>query len=221
MLLAYLLAVFYAQKEGVKEGFSKHFVQSVSFWLILSGIIGARLFYILCNIHIYKDSPLQMLYLHEGGLSFFGGFAAGILLFSAFMKKEEVNFWRGADVFSPSLPLAESVARVGCFFAGCCHGRSTEFVFGVKFPSLPYKVHPLQLYISVESFLLFLFLLLFKRYKRMEGQTFLTYIFLHSFARFLMDFLRDEQRMWGLTTSQYICLILPPLFLSLRRWKGA
>lgn len=210
--MAFILAVLYAEKEGRKEGFSPEFIQNMGIWGIFSGLCGARLLYVLCNIEYYKIHPLRIFYIHEGGLIFFGGFLAGVIILLFLLKRKKVSFWKFADISAPSLSLGEGVARIGCFLAGCCYGRSTDSIFGVKFPHLLQKVHPLQLYISAESFALFIILFFLKRYKKMEGQMFLTYIFLHCFARFFLDFLRDEPRFYGLTHSQYLSIVLPPIF---------
>ena len=100
-------------------------------------------------------------------------------------------------------------AGIGCFLAGCCYGIPYNGVFSVQFPFLPERVLPVQLFEAViEFFLCALFIIL--SLKRKTGLTEL-YILFYAPFRFLLEFLRGDEirgKLWILSTSQWISLLL-------------
>jgi phosphatidylglycerol:prolipoprotein diacylglycerol transferase len=100
------------------------------------------------------------------------------------------KMWEGGLVF----------ARVGCFLAGCCYGRPTALPWGVTFTDpdslgpLHVCIHPTQIYEAAGGLLLFCFLLRLAGRKRFDGQIFWNLLLLYSAGRFLVEFVRDDER---------------------------
>ncbi len=91
-------------------------IDSLFFGLIISGIIGARLYHIFDYFEFYRRQPLQILNLKAGGLGIYGALIAGLIFIYHFSKKNQLDFFKITDLIAPYLPLAQSISRLGNFF---------------------------------------------------------------------------------------------------------
>lgn len=107
---------------GPKRAVNPQLARDFCFWMILAGLIGSRLAYIIFHWSEF-NSPLEILAYWRGGLMFQGGVAGALLLSPIFLKRYQLNFWPTADVLAPSLALGQAFGRIGCLGAGCCFGR--------------------------------------------------------------------------------------------------
>lgn len=151
-----------------------------------------------------------------------GGFPATVYFIHKFCPKLRGNALFYFDLLLPGLVLAHAFGRLGCFFGGCCFGGPTDSVFGVIFPkgsaaahlypaldgrSLP--VLPTQLFEAVFEGLLFIVMIVF--YKKLRGRFLETFSFSYGVFRFILEFLRGDDRganILFLTPSQWMSLIL-------------
>ncbi len=198
---------------------------------VLGGVIGGRLFYVVLNWSVYVAHPWESVALWHGGLVFYGGFAGGVLGTVWFLRRRLAaqppgavgSFLRVIDLLMPSLALAQSIGRLGCFFNGCCYGRPTDAVWGMPFPQLPGLRYPTQLLESLAT--LALFVVLYGVQRRLMRRTppaapgVLTglYCILYGLMRFGIEFLRGDNPPWwlSLTISQWIGVVLVPLGAAL------
>ncbi len=209
--LGFIVALTLAGREAGRSGkIEPAKILDLGFYLLLSGIIGARITYVLLNIKEYLSNPLEIFMLSHGGLIFYGGFVCSILTAAFFLKKWKISFWRAADLLSPYLALGHSIGRIGCFLNGCCYGKDTSLPLGMKFPELSGPVHPTQLYSSLALLFIFLVLRFLQPRFTREGRLFLLYICLYSGFRFLIEFLRGDNPacFFSLTFSQVLSAIL-------------
>jgi phosphatidylglycerol:prolipoprotein diacylglycerol transferase len=188
----------------------------------LVGFVGARLTHLLVEVPLESllQDPLSALKIWEGGLVFYGGPLAVIPFVVFYTKKHKLPMWKTMDVMAPGLVIAHAFGRLGCFGAGCCHGKPTDVWWGVKFHSeLVEKylrgvaVHPTQLYESFGLFWLFLGLIWIYRIRRIDGQVVLSYLLTYPILRSIIEEFRgDEIRghaLGGLlSTSQLISLLV-------------
>ncbi|MEW5895176.1 MAG: prolipoprotein diacylglyceryl transferase, partial [Candidatus Omnitrophota bacterium] len=187
--LAAIICSVLMARESVRRGYRSSEVVDFVFWTVLSGIVGARIFYVLLNISFFLKHPLQIVLIHEGGLAWQGGFfLAGVFVF-VFIKKKHWPLWQTADFIAPYLALGHAIGRIGCFLNGCCYGR--EVPWGIYFPVHDAHLHPTQLYESLSLFILF-FLLKYFQKKTQAGQTFAFYLIAASFIRFIVEFFRAD-----------------------------
>ena len=105
------------------------------------------------------------------------------------------------DIIALGMPLAHGVARIGCFFAGCCYGKPTSLPWAVTFrhpETLAYPVgvplHPTQLYSSLGNFLIFLILLLLNRSGRFPGRLIFFYLLIYGLLRSFVEVFRGDKR---------------------------
>lgn len=153
-----------------------------------------------------------------GGATFYGGLLCALLLFSAvlrFGKHRTVSVRDRLSDLAPCIPAGHALGRVGCFLGGCCYGKPTDCIFGVIFPagSLPYehyggavKIHPTQLYEAVFLAILSLFL-----WRFCKKNAFSLYLIFYGIFRFLIEFLRDDDRgalIPGMSPAQFLSILL-------------
>lgn len=185
-------------------------VVDLAFVAIVSGFIGARVFYVTQYWDYFRTSPLEVLKIWEGGIILYGGLIGGFVGFSIFVQAKRLPFLMLLDLFVPPLALAQGFGRVGCFLNGCCFGRSTRVPWGVSFPFLAGRVHPTQLYEAVFCFFLAVFLFfLWRRYLK-AGAVAFSYFILYPLGRFVIEFVRGDHPkvLLNLTLHQWISLVL-------------
>lgn len=223
LLIGFLLGYWLAVKRASRYGVPKSMLLDLALYLLLAGIIGGRLVYVLLNLPFYVSNPIQILAIWNGGLSFYGSLGAGVLTTLLFCRRRGIGFLQIADLITPSLVLGYAFGRIGCFLNGCCYGVPTTLPWGVKFPGVFFgePVHPVQLYASAANFL-FMFLLLWfdKEKKKVTGQTFSLYMMLYALYRILAEILRKgatAQILFdGMTQAQVASIIL--FFIGVYLW---
>lgn len=168
--------------------------------MTLAVVLSARLFFVIENYNLFFSSPLQMFSIWSGGMSFLGGVlgAIGYVLIKTSIMN--IGFLNYADILATYAPLTHSIARIGCFLAGCCFGKNIDpkyfhVVYNHNNFSAPCNqaLIPIQLYYSGVIFLIFLILFAISRLEKIEtGILFFTYLFLEGFARAGIEFFRDD-----------------------------
>src|SRR5262249_829742 len=101
--------------------------------LVFSGLLGARLFYVVLNISYYKVHVIEVFKIWEGGLVFYGGFLSAAAVGQWFVMRKKLPLGVVADCTAPALAIGQAIGRLGCFMAGCCYGKPTSLPWGVQF----------------------------------------------------------------------------------------
>jgi len=220
--LGIVLSVFLIEKESVKSKLPKDDVVDLIFWIVVWGLVGARLFYVLLYPDLYLNSPLEILKLYEGGLVFHGGLIFGIIACFINFRSKKLPLLKTLDVLILYLPLAHAFGRIGCFLNGCCAGKPTDLAWGICFPGNLVAVHPTQLYSVFLLLMIFLILCVIRRKQSFEGQIFSLYLVFYGIIRFLIEFVRDNPVFgWGLSIYQFIsmALICAGIICYVRLWR--
>ena len=198
--LGFMTAVWVSQKNAATHDISPQAVTDIFFVILVSALFGARLLYVLINFNNYKDNWLDIFKIWNGGLVFFGGFLGAVIASFIYMKMQNFNTWKTADLLSPGVALGHALGRLGCFFAGCCYGKICDLPFAIKFTNpeslapLEVYLHPTQIYSVLSNFILFFILMGIQKKKKFNGMVFLTYIMLYSLFRFIIEFFRGDFR---------------------------
>ena len=216
--LGFVAGVVLASLRSRKKGIPFERIVDLFFYSVLSAILGSRILFVLVNLDVYREKPLDVFKIWEGGLVFYGGLVLAIGVSLVYMKWHRLPIWKFADLFSPSIALGLFFGRIGCFFAGCCYGKGTSLFWGVTFRDvnslarLGVPLHPTQLYEAASSLAIFFFLDRLEGKKSFDGQVFWFFLLLYSAARFFIEILRDDPRgfFFGemLSTSQGIGILL-------------
>jgi phosphatidylglycerol---prolipoprotein diacylglyceryl transferase len=192
MVLALLAGLVVARKRAPAHGITAEQVADVSFWLILAGILGSRLFFVAQEYKYYFSHLNELLTVQFQGLTSFGGFIVGSLVAAYVCKRKGISPLTFLDVIAPAFLLGHAIGRIGCLLNGCCHGAPAKIAFPFAAYSAENKQYnvPAQLYDSAMNIVaLFVLLWLEKRYPR-QGFAFGMMMILHGFARFIYEFFR-------------------------------
>src|SRR6056297_796347 len=237
IVLGILAGILMAIKLAKYYRVSSEMVLDLAFWLVLGGIIGARLYHVGLQYEYYLKSPVDILKIWQGGLAIHGAIIAGILIIFLFARfasglsaNFKKNFWLLTSIVAPALALAQAIGRWGNYFNQELLGRPTDLPWGIpinlinrplNFLNFEY-FHPTFLYESLGNILIFLILIglhiwIIKKQKTSWEIIVAAYLILYSILRFGMEFLRiDETPMvFGLRLPQVASLILIVLALLL------
>ena len=192
MVFALLAGLAMARKRAPAYGVTPDQVVDVSFWLILGGIFGARLFFIAQEYQYYFAHPRELFTIQFQGLTSFGGFIVGALAAVYACKRKGIPPLTFLDIIAPAFLIGHAIGRIGCLLNGCCHGQPTTSAF--PFTVYSFENHqqnvPAQMYDSAMNIVaLFALLWLEKRYPR-QGFAFGMMMVLHGLARFIYEFFR-------------------------------
>lgn len=162
----------------------------------LGALIGGRLGHVIQYWDHFLNYPLEALYLHQGGMMYlaglYGGLVAGLLYSRKHFKPLLI-----LDLAAPSISIGHFFGRLGCFFYGCCYGSIASkngLVLGYQFPGEEVLRYPTQLFSAIGLLILTFLLCWLYRKSIREGSVFLAYLGLYSMMRFLVEFLRADER---------------------------
>lgn len=172
---------------------------------IPSGIIGARIYYVIFEFNYYKHHLAEIINIRQGGLAIHGGVIFGIISALIYAKIKKLNFLRYADVAAPSIIIAQAIGRWGNFFNQEAYGSMVSQEFISHFPDFIQKgmyiggsyYHPTFLYESMWDFSVFILLILLLRKNLKDGTIIFLYIGLYSLGRFFIEGLRTDSLMLG------------------------
>ena len=223
--LAVLVSYFAAGRRARTMGFDPRFAGDLVFFLFVSGVIGARFFYVFQHFEDYKGNLWKAAAIAEGGLVWYGGFLTAASLGLGLAAWKSWPILKLCDLLAPIVPLGHAIGRLGCFFNGCCYGKQTPPSLGLRFPADNTPRFPVQIFEAVHLFSLSIFIFYFPSKKLKPGQLFLLYLIFYSVMRFFTEFLRgDQSLLWFLTPPQWTSLLLflgaSPLYFFIRKKPG-
>jgi phosphatidylglycerol---prolipoprotein diacylglyceryl transferase len=200
LLVGLALSVRYAARHGMDADGT----WTLGILAILAGIIGAKLLLVVNNWAFYKAHPREIFTLTtlQAGGVWSGGLVAAVLVAWWYIRRNHLPVLKICDVFAPGIALGHAIGRLGCFAGGCCWGKPTTLPWGVVFTNplasqlvgtpLGVPLHPTQLYEMVVELGNFFLLARVLRRKRFDGQVIGAYMFVYGFARYFLEFLRDD-----------------------------
>ncbi len=216
LAIAFVISSTLAAFQAKKQNINPDIIFNFCFIVFISGIIGARLLYIIENINYYLKEPLEVIMLSRGGLSWFGGLILGVISGTIYLKKKKLSIYRILDLMSPFVALGQAIGRIGCLLNGCCFGKITD-KFGIYFPEQNLALIPTQIYSSVALVFIFIILRFLQEGPHKEGKIFFAYLILYSAKRFFIEYWRadNEIMLFGLTLFQLMSIAI----FCLAAWK--
>lgn len=189
-------------------------------YIIIAAVIGGRL---LFAIETFKDleSWIDFFKFWQPGYSILGSVSASLFLSIMYLKAYYGHIFFILDRIALYVPLAQSIARLGCYFTGCCYGVTTTVWWAVVYTDhnnlapLYTSLHPTQLYSALTLFILFICLQVAQNFLKKPGQLVGIYLIGAGFERFLIDFLRADRTIIVsfFSTAQIVAIILFPIGL--------
>ncbi len=207
LALAFLICSFLAKRRAVSIGMDGERILDFTVLLIMSGVIGGRIMFVILDLEYFKTRPLDIFKLWEGGLVWYGGFILAVISGAAFLRIYKMPILKTADLMMPYVALGQAIGRIGCFLNGCCYGKPTTLPVGIIFNPEQGAVLPTQLFESAAMFIVYLIL---RRRIPANGRTLFLYLIFYSAFRFFVEFLRGDNMLaiMGLTFSQFLSIIV-------------
>ncbi|MFA6391612.1 MAG: prolipoprotein diacylglyceryl transferase [Patescibacteria group bacterium] len=222
LALAFAVGIYFSAGELKKRGGDPEKIIDASFWVIISAILGARFFYVLGNLDLFRENWLSVFKLWEGGATLIGGVFGAILAFLIYTRKKKFSFWELAEPVVFILPLSIFIGRIGCFLIHDHMGKITSVPWGMEYVDGTIR-HETTIYNALSMLLLFILFLILKKYpwSRKEGFFTTILLFWYGISRFIADFFRaddlpmSDARWYGLTPNQYIAIVMIAVSLYL------
>jgi len=238
-----ILAVLYALHVRKFEGISSDDIIDLGFSVIICGVLGARLYYVIFKWDNYVVTDAQnflmnlvgtlknMIAVWEGGLAIYGGIIAGILTALVFSRKRNIKFIKLLDILAPCVWIGQVIGRWGNFINMEAYGSETTLPWrmGILYSymdtgaatgvwDVEKYVHPTFLYESLWNLIALILVFVFYRKKKFDGQFCSFYFIWYGFGRMLIESLRTDSLMLGnLRISQgvgFVSLILGVILMT-------
>jgi phosphatidylglycerol:prolipoprotein diacylglycerol transferase len=202
--LGVLIGLWISVRNSEKQGINGDDAWNFGILVVLCGIIGAKILYIINDWSYYTAHPGEIFSLGtlQAGGVFSGGLIAALAAAAWYIRKHNMPALGTCDAFSPGLALGHAIGRVGCFAAGCCYGKPTHHFWGVTFTNplarawvgtpLNESLEPTQLFESAVELANFFILMWMLKRKKFDGQVFAAYLILYGVARYFLEFIRDD-----------------------------
>ncbi|MBU0613523.1 prolipoprotein diacylglyceryl transferase [Patescibacteria group bacterium] len=222
LALAFAVGIYLSSRELKKRGGEPDRIIDVSFWVILFAVIGARFFYVLGNLDLFRENWIGVLKFWEGGAALIGGIAGALVVFLIYIRKKKIPFWELAEPIVFVLPLSIFIGRIGCFLIHDHMGKITNVPWGMEYIDGMVR-HETTLYNGLSALLLFCLFLVVKRFNWSQTKGFFTTVFLlwYGVSRFITDFFRaddlptSDPRWFGFTPTQYVSVVMIGISLYL------
>lgn len=213
--IATIVALFVALKEAARKNINSDQITNIAIFIIVGSVIGARSFFVVEMWSYYGTHPMEIFYLGDGGLMFYGGaIGAFVFVFSYIRYVKINNFPEILDTIAPSLAIGELFGRIGCALTNEHIGAITALPWGQFFPDDGTLRHPISIYMALNGLLMFVILWSIRKKIKTTGMLFLSFLFLYAITRFFLDFTRCtglavcDPHYNGFTPSQYVSLAL-------------
>lgn len=240
MALGFLAADLVISSECKRRGLNTDFASSMVVWAAIAGIACSRLYSVIDNFHSYMSDPWSIIF-SGSGFVWYGGLIGGLLSSYFVARYYKIGFLTAADMAGPALVIGQALGRIGCHLSGDGDwGMPTTLPWGVQYPNAivgwngntvlkldsqnhlvsgfypGVHVHPTPIYEALLYTLIFLFLWSRRKETRVPGQLFYLYLMLAGAARFMIEFLRVNPRVFmGLSEAQLIAIVMMILGTSL------
>jgi phosphatidylglycerol---prolipoprotein diacylglyceryl transferase len=211
MGLALFLSIPVSAHFGERFGIGRRLiVDSLSFPMLITILIGARVGYVVSHPQDFAGDPLAIIRPPYAGLASHGAIAFGLAFLAWWCPRHRVPLWRMTDAIAPAILLAIILVRWGNFMNGELYGDPTALPWGVVFPGVPGGPrHPVQLYELAGTALILGWVVRAADRRPFDGALFWSALVASSALRFLLDLLRSEDRtVFFLTWGQVAALVL-------------
>ena len=228
-----IVATFLAEREVRRRGEDGTHVWNLLVWLIIAGVVGARLWYvgqsILTGNPYYLENPVQILQIWQGGLHFYGALLFGMIALIIYVRKYKVDLLLMLDSLAPMLLIGQAIARPANFINQELYGQPTTLPWGIPidaahriaqysnltlYPVATTRFHPTFAYEMIWNFLaaaLLLWLAHRLADKLKPGTIFAGWLILAGIGRALIETFRPDQPLipgTGISYSRFFALLM-------------
>lgn len=224
LLLAILASLFIIMKIAKWYKIEKEIILDLSIYLIIGGILGARIYDVFLELSYYLENPFQMLQIWKGGLAIHGGLIGGFLALLLFLKKYKLSLIKIIAIIVPGLALGQAIGRWGNWFNQELFGLPSKLAFAIPIDQINRPIgyihethfHPTFLYESIACLFLAitLFYLHWRWHKKInqKKETIIVVLYLstYAFIRFMLEFIKVDSTpiFFGLRWPQFASLLM-------------
>ena len=226
----FIMAVFLGMRNRERFGIEQEQILDIVLWGAPSGIIGARLYYVIFNWHEFEGDILRIINIRTGGLAVYGGLIGALVSSYIYCRVKKVDFLNLLDFGGPYFLLAQGIGRWGNFTNNEAFGTNTNLPWGMTSdiiqkrieqsnipgmdPNLP--VHPAFLYESLWNFAAFFFLMWYRKKYKVKGELFFLYMILYGAGRLWIEALRTDSLYIGpFRVSQLLAISFVVVFSTI------
>jgi phosphatidylglycerol:prolipoprotein diacylglycerol transferase len=216
ILVAIVIAVVLTRLEFIRKHITLAHWDSMVYWTVAGGIIGARLFYVLDHPTYHFHHPLKIFALQDGGLAVYGAVFGGFVTVLALCRFYKLPTLQVIDAIAPGLILAQAFGRIGCLINGDAWGGPTSSFFSVTYTNskdfLPtdlmgVRTYPYPVYDALINVAIFAIVWRLRRRGVPDGVVFALFGALYAGSRFMISYMRQERVwFWGLQEAQIIAV---------------
>lgn len=216
VVLGMILGLFIMTREAKRLGEDEDKYWDIGLILLIAGVIGARIFYVIFAWDNYKNNLLSIFNLRQGGLAIYGGIIGATVAVFIYDKIQKISFPRMLDCIAPGLLIGQIIGRWGNFFNREVFGGYTDNIFAMQLPVSAIReqseitqqmldnvvsiggadfisVHPTFLYEGLWNLGIFILLWLYRKHKKFDGEVFCLYLMGYGIGRFWIEAVRTDQ----------------------------
>ncbi len=134
MVIGFLVAVALMRRFMKRSGQNPDFITNIAMYALISGIVGARIFYVIHHHNEFTGGFWGFFAVWRGGLEFLGGFLCAVAFLWIYLWKQKLPKRLYLDILAIGLMVGLGFGRIGCFLNGCCYGKCTTVSWAVQFP---------------------------------------------------------------------------------------
>ena len=213
--LGILAGIFIAAAEAKRSGQNSEDYFDLAIYAVICSIIGARIYYVIFSWDMYKDDLLSIFNTRQGGLAIYGGVIAAVITVIIYARIKKMSAPLIFDTAGLGLVAGQMIGRWGNFFNREAFGEYTNSLLAMKLPvdavrgsdmtelmrkhieqvdGVSYiQVHPTFLYESLWCLMVLIIMLLYRKYKKFNGEVFLIYLLGYGVGRAWIEGLRTDQ----------------------------
>ncbi|OIO47771.1 MAG: prolipoprotein diacylglyceryl transferase [Parcubacteria group bacterium CG1_02_37_51] len=227
MVIAILVGLWLVNRLAQQQEFAKAQWDKLVFYVLLSGLLGARLYHVFLEWTYYQEHLLDIFKVWQGGLAIHGAIIFGAAIVYLFCRRQQWSLFLVLDIMSLGIILGQAIGRWGNYFNQEIFGQPTDLPWGIFINEInrPLELmqtvyyHPTFLYESLLNLILFIILYFsFNRLIRWPGLVFSGYLVGYSIIRFSLEFLRIDHTLVvvGMRWPQIFSIFV--IFLVIFAW---
>ena len=213
------VAVWLSERRWRARGYPRDGIYDIAFWVVIWGVVGARLYHVVSDYQLFQDDPLRAAQIWRGGLSIWGAVIGGAIAVIVITRRRHLDTLAVMDCMAPGIVLAQAIGRWGNYFNQELFGKPTTWPWALEIAPahrpLGYAqdatFQPTFLYESLYCLAVFgVLLLVEKRATLKRGQTFALYTILYTFGRFWFENLRIDtaHRIGPLRLNAWVSIVI-------------
>jgi prolipoprotein diacylglyceryl transferase len=226
-----LVAVWFAEHRWRRRGYPRDGIYDISFWVVIWGVIGARLYHVITDYQLFEHDPLRAVQIWRGGLGIWGAVIGGAIAVIVVTRRRHMPTLAVMDCMAPAIVLAQAIGRWGNYFNQELFGKPSTLPWALEIAPahrpagyVQYATfQPTFLYESLACLAICGILLLVEHRAALKlGQTFALYVVLYTFARFWFENMRIDpaHHIAGLRLNAWVSIVVCLLGIVWFVWLG-